>query len=348
MVLTQFAANAVITKARAMYGRRLKDKDYQSLLSCSNVGEVMAYLKSHTKYSSVLNNMSERDVHRGQLETVLRKQLIHEFASLSHYQIATGASFSHYLINKTEVEQLSHFLMLLSSGNTGRYVFDLPMHLQAHTKIDLKLLSKATNYDELLVAVENSHYKKILTKFKPANEQEIDIPAIETALYADMFNGLFDIIENHTKGKEKKELTEFFSGHIDYMNFVRILRLQKYFHLSPEQIRQQLLPGGTVREAVLKEMCASQSPKELFEVAAQSSVGKRIAKMEYNYAGEIDWQGTFNMSKRNIRLSTVPTVVMMAYLNLEQTELRNIINIIEGVRYKVAPDVIKKLLIYQS
>ncbi len=346
MIFSKYAANAVIAKARSMYGRRLKEKDYSSLLNCATVGDVMSYLKSHTKYSSVLNNMSERDVHRGQLETVLKQQLLREFESLSHYEIATGEAFSQFLIIKAEVEQLSHFLMLLDSGNTERYVFDLPSYLEAHTKIDLTALSKAKNYDEFLAALENSRYKKLLSPYKPAPGKNIDVPKIENVMYSDMYDHLFDIID-HTRGKEKKQLTEMFSAHIDLMNFVRVLRLQKYFHFKPQAIREQLFSHGSVREAVLDEMCEATSSKELFAVASQSSVGKRIAKMEYNYAGEIASRGRYNQSRRLIRFSTVPTVVMMSYYFLEQAELRNIINIIEGVRYKVDPDVIKKLLIYQ-
>ncbi|MGN0456502.1 MAG: V0D/AC39 family V-type ATPase subunit [Acutalibacteraceae bacterium] len=347
MVFTKYAANAIIAKTRAKYGKRLKDKDYQALLNCASVGEVMAYLKSHTHYSSVLNNMSEREVHRGQLETVLRQQLIQDFASIAHYEIATGEAFSQFLINRNEVEQLSHFVMLLSSGNTERYVFDLPLHFEAHTKIDLQALVKARSYGELLAAVEKTKYKKLLEPYRPEKDGEIDVPAIENALYSDMYDNLFEIIGNHTKGEEKKALTELFTTHIDLMNFVRVLRLQKYFHLKPEKIREQLLPHGSIRESVLKAMCEARSPKELFAAAAASRAGKRIAKMEYSYAGEIDRRGDYSYTKRQIRFSTVPTVVMMSYFTLAQTELTNIINIIEGVRYKVDPDTIKKLLIYQ-
>ncbi len=347
MVFTKYAANAIIAKARAMYGKRLREKDYQSLLGCSSVGEVMSYLKTHTRYSTVLNNMSERDVHRGQLESVLKRLLIQEFAQLSHYEIATGESFSQYLINRAEVEQLSHFLMLLSSGNADRYVFDLPSHLEAHTKIDLKLLAKAENYDDFLAALEGSKYKRLLSPFKPTDGEAPDVPKIENALYADLYSNLFEIIDKHTSGAEKKGLTDMFSTDIDLKNFVRILRLQKYYQMKPDEIKEHLIPGGSIKDRILDEMCAAGSAKELFAIAAQTSVGKRIAKMEYSYAGEIDRRGRYNYTRRQIRFSTIPTVVMMSYFTLGQTELNNIINIIEGVRYKVDPDTIKKLLIYQ-
>lgn len=36
---------AVLTKARSKFGNRLTEKDYQSLLACQSVGEIMSYLK---------------------------------------------------------------------------------------------------------------------------------------------------------------------------------------------------------------------------------------------------------------------------------------------------------------
>lgn len=42
---------AVLTKARSKFGNRLTEKDYQSLLACQSVGEIMSYLKNNTHYS---------------------------------------------------------------------------------------------------------------------------------------------------------------------------------------------------------------------------------------------------------------------------------------------------------
>ena len=51
---------AVLTKARAKFGKRLTNKDYTNLLSCNSVAEIMSYLKSYTHYSEILKDMNER------------------------------------------------------------------------------------------------------------------------------------------------------------------------------------------------------------------------------------------------------------------------------------------------
>ena len=40
------SANAVVAKMRAKYGRRLTPKDYESLLACTSVAEVVTYRKT--------------------------------------------------------------------------------------------------------------------------------------------------------------------------------------------------------------------------------------------------------------------------------------------------------------
>lgn len=342
-----YASNAITAKARTMYGKRLTAKDYASLLSCSTVAEVLSYLKGHTKYAPLLNNVSERNVHRGQLELILRQQLFYDFAALCRYEISAGEHFSQYIIMRTGIEQIMHFLMLYSSGRAEEYLYVLPTYFDSHTTIDLKALSKARTYDEFLDALgTHSKFRAILSGFRPKDGEPPDMPAIENALYTYLYETVFEIIDQYTKGKQKQELRHIFTSHIDLTNFVRILRLKKYYHLDSDKIKAQLLPFGTLRDAQLDAMCSAESSKEVFSIMESTPAGRAISKMEYNYAGEISERGKYNLGRKNIHFSNYPTVVLMSYIFLEEEELSNVINIIEGVRYKVDPDTIKNLLIY--
>ncbi len=341
-----YASNAVLSKARAMYGKRLTEKDYAGLLACTSVPEVLSYLKNHTKYAPLLNSVSERDVHRGQLELILRQQLFYDFASLCRYEISAGEHFSQYIILRTEIKQIMHFLMLIKSGKAEEYLYALPMYFNSHTNIDLNALAKAKTYADFLNTLGNTPYKTILTKFIPKEHSQLDLPSIENALYTYLYTVVFSIIDKYTHGRQKKELRHLFTSNIDLVNFVRILRLKKYYHLNSDLIKPQLLPFGTLSEKHIADMCNAQTSKELFSIMQGTIAGRAISKMEYNYAGEISARGRYNLGRKSIRFSTYPTVVMMSYIFLEEAELSNVVNIIEGVRYKIDPEEIKKLLIY--
>ena len=107
---------AVLTKARSKFGKRLTEKDYQSLLVCQSVGEIMSYLKNNTHYSKTLTDVSEREIHRGRLEALLRQNLFYEFDSLCRYDSSVSSGLSSYIISTLEVEQIVRFLILLSSN----------------------------------------------------------------------------------------------------------------------------------------------------------------------------------------------------------------------------------------
>ena len=70
------SSGAIVAKAKAKYGKRLKYDDYKRLLDCKTVAEVVSYLKTETSYKDVLVKVNENSVHRGQVEAILRQKLL--------------------------------------------------------------------------------------------------------------------------------------------------------------------------------------------------------------------------------------------------------------------------------
>ena len=103
------SANAILAKARAMYGKCLKEADYQGLLNCKSVTEIAAYLKQRTAYSSAISGMNENEIHRGQLETKLRQELYFDLFALSRYAHEDTLAFSDFVISKMEITRYLNF-----------------------------------------------------------------------------------------------------------------------------------------------------------------------------------------------------------------------------------------------
>ena len=47
-----YADNAVLAKAHAMYGKRITKENYNDMLNCRSLGELVNYLKTRTCFSS--------------------------------------------------------------------------------------------------------------------------------------------------------------------------------------------------------------------------------------------------------------------------------------------------------
>ena len=338
---------AVLTKARAKFGKRLTEKDYTSLLACQSVAEVMSYLKSYTHYSAALRDINERDVHRGRLEAMLRQNLFYEFDSLCRYDSSVSSGFSQYVIETIEVEQIVRFLILLNSNSTEKFIYQFPAYFSKHTEIDIDKLANAKNYEEFLKVLSDSPYYEILKSCAPDEKERLHISEIENKLYDFVFANLLNTIKKNTKGRERQELTSFFLTINDYNIFSRILRLKKYYNLSPDAIKSNLLLNYCdISPKAIDMMCRAESSAEVFSIMQSTHSGKLIDKIGYVYASDISPRVKYRLARKNMHFSNNPSVVMLSYMFISEIELMNVVSLIEGVRYKLDTKLIQSLLIY--
>lgn len=344
-MLSEFSSNVVLSKARAMYGKRLIKQNYDDLLACQSVGEVAVYLKNNTVYGKVLSGIEESEIHRGQLEAKLRQKLLEDYASLCHYEITVGEHFAQYFIERNEIDQILHVILLLDAGMPEEYLFNMPSYLLRHTKIDLKSLSKIKNFEDLLRALGHTEYRRILDSFHPDENGWINYTGIESALYSYLYFNMFKIIQKYTRGETTTQLNDILKSFIDLTNFTRIVRLKISYHSDPEFIKKALFPYGTFSERLLDKMIEAESEDEMTKVLETTEIGKRTMKFEHGYAGEIQRRMNFHNCHHYIDFSTHPSVVLISYIFTSEAEISDIITIVEGIRYRLATDEIKKLLI---
>lgn len=343
-MLSTLSSNAILSKARAMYGKRLTKKNYQELLSCQSVPEIAHYLKVNTDYAPILAGISESEIHRGQLEARLKQKLFEDSSRLCRYELSIGEHFAEYLIERSEIEQILHSLMFLSAGTPEEYLLSFPSFLSKHTKINLSSMGHAKTYDDLLLALGSTPYRKILEPFRPVPGIPLDYTAIENALYAHLYRHVFDIIDRYTRGEAKKQLLYMFKSYIDLSNYVRIIRLKAFYHCGPDFIRSTLFPYGNIEGRHLDEMLAAESKEELLSALEKTHAGRYYIKIERTFPDQIPTRFRYLLSHKNIRFSTHPPVVMLSYIFLLQIETMDIINIIEGIRYHVPSTEISKML----
>ena len=183
------------------------------VLTDHSVSEIASYLKNRTAYAGVLADINESTIHRGHLESLLRRKLWNDYASLSRYDRTVGMRMSDYLIQLAEIQQILACLRLMSAGRTQEFFFAMPMFLNGHTHLDLARMAHSKNYAELLDALGNTPYRAILERFPP-EEGRIPFTSIENALYTRLMHTLLSIV-NDTKGDLHKELLRLCGSQID-------------------------------------------------------------------------------------------------------------------------------------
>ena len=156
------ASNAVLAKARALYGRRLRAEDYRRLTDCHTMTELANELKALPLYANTLAEVNPTYARRAQLENLLRQSQYERFDSLCRYDRSAGSSVYQYLTLCCEVDELTAALRCLDAGRPGDYLYRLPDFLEQRCSIDLYALAKATDLQSLLAAVQGTPWAKVL------------------------------------------------------------------------------------------------------------------------------------------------------------------------------------------
>ena len=88
--MSSFSSNAILAKARSMYSHRLTEQNYEELLKRRSINDLVAYLKSETAYSGILADLKEVNIHRGQLEALLNKEIFLRLDRLMRFASKKG------------------------------------------------------------------------------------------------------------------------------------------------------------------------------------------------------------------------------------------------------------------
>lgn len=344
MSISDFSSNAVLAKARAMYGRHLTPDDYKNLLACKTVSEVAYYLKNNTDYAATLSDIGESEVHRGRLEQFLRRRAFADAARLSAYDLAGGAQFSDYLVRYAEVEQIMHAVTYLASGSTESYLFSVPLHFSHLVRFDLTQLAQITSFADLLEVLKPTPYRALLLPFRPLTGGSIDYTAIETALFTNLYSVAYEIIRKTRSKQAAAELKRLFDSYIDIQNYLRIRRLKLLYGASPDDIRSRLLPYGSVQKERLREALYAENDKELiknFPILSHMDSEELSGLLA---RGTMQMHFLYGLCLHQLRFSVYPSVTLISYFFLSEIEIQDIIHIIEGIRYGLPQNEIRKLL----
>ena len=151
-------------------------------------------------------------------------------------------------------------------------------------------------------------------------------------------------IRDSYKGGAAKQLRDIFNSYLDLDNYVRIVRMKTFYKAPPEAIRDALLPFTTIRKHFIDAMIEAKDEEEVHAIMAQTSVGKRYLKGTEGFEDDIPLRVQYDTANHHIHFSTHPSVVLLSYIFVKQAEVYDIITILEGIRYHLAPSKIAKLL----
>ncbi|MGN1479289.1 MAG: V0D/AC39 family V-type ATPase subunit, partial [Acutalibacteraceae bacterium] len=217
-----YSANAIMAKSRALYGKRLTEANYNDLVNCKSIGELVSYLKAKTAYSAEFES-ANADITPFQVEELLKMHILSSFEKISRYEASAGVEFYKYFIMKNDIQQLLRYLNYLIIGKPGDYLSVLPPFFNKRSELDLYKLAAARTFDGMLDAIKGTPYYKALAPFKQIYSLPESYLKMECALDRELWETEKNIVSKFS-GMSKEKIIEIISYKNDMENLVRIYR----------------------------------------------------------------------------------------------------------------------------
>ena len=337
-------ADAIIAKAKSIYGKRLTSEDYNNLLHRGGVSGVVAYLKTTERYRSTFANVNETQIHRGQVEQLLSKELFELYRKLCKFMTADKSSFCHYKIKELEIRQIVAVLTYIKARAADEYIIEMPAYIMGHLSFDLMKLSKAKDFREIPDVLIDTPYYKVIKPYLTAPVTDINECAV--ALYAWYIKWAFKAIDKEYKGAQAKSLKEIFLRQADLSNIMMCYRKKSLFNEDAEEIKKSL---NSYHYLV--------TPELLDGILSQPDADKRLLallkKVYFKNKVECDPQNLetavrkyrYSYYKKQLSFSRNGTIALYSLMCLCEIERNNLQTIIESARYNRAPEETEKLLV---
>lgn len=345
-MLLKYAANSITAKAHALYGKRLTAADYNELLSCRSVSDAAAFLKGRTVYAEALESISPATVHRNQLENMLKMRLFDEFISLCRYEMSIERDFYKYFIMQGDKEQIITCLRLLSTEKADDYLVRLPDFFNQRTDIDLYMLARARNMDDVLTAIEDTPYKKILEPFYEKDVNKIRITDIETEFEQYIRKKLIGILSKLLGKKDLREIENLLKMQADLNFIARVYRIKRFTGRNLTSVADKIdMSFSLMKKSQIIEILNAQDEAEVLGILRGTVYGKDFETLKFGYIEDAVNRIKYKRMLHGFRYSSNAYGVLLCYGYLAENEINNIVHIIEGIRYELPRDEIQSLLI---
>lgn len=326
---------ALNAKMKGMYTKELSQEELDELLRLSSLKDVIYFLK--TKFSS-LENINE-NMNRREIEQELNNLFIEDILKISKYLNKKENEIFMDFLSKYEINIVKNvFRNVTTNRDSKRYLRNVD-NWTSKMFISLQKINDITSEKDFFEIIKNQEYFYIFEEYL---KEQKDIPLEELEIMLDKF--YFEKIYNEAKSYNK-ELENMIGTEIDLLNIITIYRANKYFAYSDNEIKKLLIPifyklnKNTVNKLIncndFDEIASSLNKTPYSEVFK-----------EENYLEHDKNQYLYNIYIKYFREKLFNICTVFCNINLIDVEIKNIINIIEGIRYNIDKTEIQKKIVF--
>lgn len=331
------AYSGLTTKIRAMQSRLLTQEQYASIVQLPTVTDVVEYLRRIPAYDRVLSDMTEEELHRGNIERKLRFSIYMDFAKIYRFSNGEQRKFLDLYFKRYEISLIKNWLNRLLDH---REILLAPTKFEAffrkHSDLNLEKLTSSTTVEEFIANLKGSDYYPPLIRL-----QRLEHPTLfdyEMAIDLYYFSQIWKQKDKFLKKKDLEEITLAYGSKFDIINIQWIYRCKKYYHMDSTDIYALLIPVHfRLTPEVITRLVEAESIEQFDSLMKQTYYGQKFEKFS---SSDLDNLYVFVMKRilaTESRKNPYSIATLYCYLYFKDHEVQRLTIALECVRYRVNP-----------
>lgn len=322
-------------KISGMYAKRINSEQIDELLKQSNTKQVIALLKSLNENLKDLEDNPERL----KIKIFLDKMIVNDIKKI--YKLLNQKEKKIFLefISSYEIKCIKSVLRKLYSKSViNEDANEIEIWTDEVFK-HLRGIENVQNYQSFIEFVDGTQYSSIFNEYETI--ENINIFEIENKLDKIYFENIFKISR-----KSNKALEDMVGKQIDLNNIIWIYRIKKYYKFDINQITKILINKNyKLKKSELIELVQAENIERIIDILNQTYYSKYIDFSEIDELESNIDRYLYKVYKSYFRANVFDIARIYAYMNMAEKENNDIINIVEGIRYNMSIEEIRKKLV---
>lgn len=328
------------TKIRAMQSKLITVAQLQEIIQLSSVPQIFAYLKRTREYKDAWAAYDENELHRGQIEKMLKSSIFSNFSRIYHFANPKQRKFLELYSKRYEIRVLKEIMTnIFDHRNTDP--FDLSPYeefFRLHSKLDLQKLASCTAMEEFLNALKGNEFYVPLSHIK---DQEGNALLFDYGMTLDLyyFSQIWNIRKKLFKGKDLQQITLAYGEKFDMLNLQFIQRSKRYFHMAPADVYALLIPMNyKLKKEEINAMVEASNQEEARQLFHKTYYGKKYEQLTVGNLEEFYNLILRTTLEKESSKNPYSVAMLYSYLYHKEHEVNRLTIAIECVRYGVAPE----------
>ncbi len=337
------ADNAVLALSRSLYGKHITKAQYDELLSMKSFSEIASYLKANTPYCGVLEKAAVTQWTSKSLCEALEGYFFTCLGKICRFEIAAGQQIYKYFLCKNEIDQILECTVHILGGSKDAYLKGVSSFIDRYLSIDLFSLAKANTLEEVSHCLYKTPYKAVFDSCML--ESKATYLTYEKAFEVYLQGYQKRLVEKDFSGKARQEIFATLSRQYDVKLIETLTRVIRFHSHSRDILKQIFISDITLfTDKQIKSLLSCKSLAELDVVLAKTPYKELSHLSQSDDITAFIGLYLFSFYKKQLRFSQNPCVVMFSFLSLCRQERANLIKIIQGMKYEMPEEEIRKSL----